>query len=116
MSYDITTDIKTHIDAKELFRRHYPQHFKAYGNSLCPFHNDTNSSLSFRNGSFKCFADHCDAHGDVIDLYQRIHGCDFREALKGLMAEAGIGSEKGPRKVATEEPLLTQAEEKQRPD
>jgi hypothetical protein len=116
MQTDITFDIKNNIDAKDLFRRHYPQHFKAYGNSLCPFHKDTDGSLSFRNGNFKCFADHCGARGDVIDLYQRIHGCDFREALKGLTAEAGIGSEKGRTKVATEEPILIQTEEKPRPD
>jgi len=116
MQIDITVEIKNNIDAKELFRRHYPQHFRAYGNSLCPFHKDTDCSLSLRNGSFKCFADDCGARGDVIDLYQRIHRCDFREALKGLQAEAGISSEKSRKKFATEEPQLPLTEEKPRPD
>jgi len=107
MRNGIIAQIKNSIDVKELFQRHYPRHFRAYGNSLCPFHKDTNGSLSFRNGGFKCFADKCGARGDVIDLYQRIHRCDFREALRGLQAEAGLTSNKGPQEVAVQkEPLL----------
>jgi hypothetical protein len=117
MQSDITVEIKNQIDTKELFRRHYPHHFKAYGNSLCPFHKDTDGSLSFRNGGFKCFSVHCDAHGDVIDLYMKIHGCDFREAIKGLQGETGITSKELQKRLVTEEsPLPPQAEEKPRPD
>ena len=116
MYNDITGDIKNNIDAKELFRRHYPHHFKAYGNSLCPFHHDTNGSLSFLNGYFKCFADHCGVHGDVIELYMKIHGCDFREAVKGLQAETGITSEEHLRKTVTEAAPLPDVGEGVKPD
>ena len=38
----------------------------------CPFHNDTNNSLSFSNakGLWKCFG--CDARGDVITLVKKL--------------------------------------------
>ncbi len=115
MQSDITVEIKNQIDAKELFRRHYPRHFRTYGNSLCPFHPDTNGSLSFRNGHFRCYSGRCGVHGDVIGLYREIHKCDFREAIKGLQAEIGIGPEKS-HKIASEESPLPQTEEKPRLD
>ena len=116
MKYDNIADIKNHIDAKVLFRRHYPHHFMAYGNSLCPFHHDTNGSLSFHNGNFKCFADHCGVHGDVIELYMKIHGCDFREAVEGLQAETWISNEQPACKHVGGEPPLAEAEEEIKPD
>lgn len=113
---DDITAIKSNIDVQELFQRHFPQHFRANGNSLCPFHNDTNDSLSFRNGSFKCFADHCGVRGDVIDLYMQIHGCDFREAVKVLQAETGTISGKPRRKTATGELQSLKAQRRPEPD
>src|SRR5208283_1808794 len=113
MGYDNLANIKNNIDAKELFRSHYPHHFKAYGNSHCPFHHDTNGSLSFLNGHFKCFADHCGVHGDVLELYMKIHSCSFGEAIKGLQAETGTtGNEQPRKKTAVEEPPLPPVEEK----
>jgi hypothetical protein len=52
--------------------------------TLCPFHHDTNPSLNIniKENYFKCFA--CDEGGDVIKLYQKLHGVSFQEALKEL--------------------------------
>ena len=53
---------------------------------LCPFHDDTDPSLSFfvneENGErwWKCRGA-CDAQGNLIDLFMRRHGIPFREAL-----------------------------------
>ena len=116
MPFNVATEIKNLIDPKELFRRHYPQHFKAYGNSLCPFHNDTNGSLGFRNGRFKCFAGHCGVSGDVFDLYMKIHDCGFSEAIKGLQTEARITPERQQRNVAAEKPPPPEAKDKSGPD
>ena len=40
--------------------------------AICPFHNDTNMSLSFSNakGLWRCFG--CDARGNVITLYKKL--------------------------------------------
>ena len=54
---------------------------------LCPFHDDTNSSLSFnlKNGAFKCFA--CGAKGgDLIAFHMLRTALPFVEACKNLGA------------------------------
>lgn len=58
--------------------------------ALCPFHDDTNPSLSInlKTGLFNCFA--CEAKGDVFAFYQRRHGCDFKTALNELGQMAGV--------------------------
>ena len=58
--------------------------------AVCPFHEDTNPSLSvnFKTGLFMCFA--CGAQGDVFKFYQDRHGCDFKEALAALGRQAGV--------------------------
>tara|TARA_R100001530_G_scaffold129507_1_gene99899 strand:+ start:513 stop:1328 length:816 start_codon:yes stop_codon:yes gene_type:complete len=40
----------------------------------CPFHNDTNYSLSFNNdnGLWKCFGTGCESKGDIITLIKRL--------------------------------------------
>jgi len=42
--------------------------------ALCPFHNDTNYSLSFSNekGLWKCFGCGCDAKGNVFGMIKRL--------------------------------------------
>jgi len=52
---------------------------------LCPFHDDTNASLSFsvKNGAFKCFA--CgEKGGDLIAFHMQRHALPFIEACKSL--------------------------------
>lgn len=50
----------------------------------CPIHDDKTPScaLYLDNNTFYCFG--CHKGGDVINLYQAIHGVDFKEAVKAL--------------------------------
>lgn len=54
----------------------------------CPFHNEKTPSFSFNpeTGRWSCFGA-CHAHGDVIDMHQRIYHLSNRdEARKSLMS------------------------------
>ena len=59
---------------------------------LCPFHADSNPSLtvSRQKQLFKCFA--CGEGGNVITFLQKYEGKDFKEALETLASRAGISS------------------------
>jgi len=52
--------------------------------SLCPFHEDSHPSLSFRvsKNTFRCFV--CGASGGTIDLVMRYLNKDFKEACRWL--------------------------------
>jgi len=56
----------------------------------CPFHKDSNPSLSanLNNGLFNCFG--CDAKGSVFDFYMKRYGVDFKTAKLRLTKIAGI--------------------------
>ena len=58
--------------------------------SLCPFHDDSHPSLSFRvsKNTFRCFV--CGASGGTIDLVMRHLHVDFREACRWLADENNI--------------------------
>lgn len=58
--------------------------------TLCPFHNDSNPSLSFhiRTNTYKCFV--CDAHGSTIDLAMQVLGKDFKETCQWLANEHNV--------------------------
>ncbi|MDA0027765.1 CHC2 zinc finger domain-containing protein [Brachyspira hyodysenteriae] len=49
--------------------------------SICPFHNDTNPSLSFniKDNYYHCFS--CGASGDNIKLVKEVLHCSFNEAI-----------------------------------
>lgn len=71
---------------------------KSYGNSgrwigLCPFHQEKNPSFCLDDnlGRFRCFS--CGIHGDCIEFLQQINQSDYKEALKGVKAFAGIEDE-----------------------
>ena len=55
--------------------------------ALCPFHDDSHPSLSFRvsRNTFRCFV--CGASGGTIDLVMRYLGKDFRDACRWLARE-----------------------------
>ncbi len=57
---------------------------------LCPYHEDSNPSLSFlvSKNTFRCFS--CGAHGGVVDLAMRVLGKGFREACEWLANEHNI--------------------------
>ena len=58
--------------------------------SLCPFHEDSHPSLSFRvsKNTYRCFV--CGASGGPIDLVMRHLHVDFREACRWLADEHNI--------------------------
>jgi len=58
--------------------------------SLCPFHEDSHPSLSFRvsKNTYRCFV--CGASGRTIDLVMRHLHVDFREACRWLADEHNI--------------------------
>ena len=58
--------------------------------SLCPFHEDSHPSLSFRvsKNTYRCFV--CGASGGTIDLVMRHLHVDFREACRWLADELNV--------------------------
>lgn len=57
---------------------------------LCPFHPEVTPSFFVNEGKgmYHCFS--CSAGGDVIDLHQRLHPVDFRQACLDLVGTATI--------------------------
>ena len=64
--------------------------------SICPFHNDTNPSLSISTDKriFKCFS--CGAGGDIFNFTMLYHKKSFREAIKILSEYLGIEDKQDP--------------------
>ena len=58
--------------------------------ALCPFHDDSNPSLTFnvRKNRYRCFV--CDAHGGTIDLVMRYLHKDFLSACRWLADENNL--------------------------
>ena len=55
-----------------------------HGMVSCPFHDDTNPSMSLRrHNRYKCFS--CGAKGDVIDLQMKLGEMGFIDAVKKLI-------------------------------
>lgn len=65
--------------------------------ALCPFHDDRrtpNLVLDLRDPDdehFHCYAGHCRAHGDVLDLVMRLEGVDLPAACALLAGPAAVG-------------------------
>ena len=57
--------------------------------ALCPFHDDSNPSLTFnvRKNRYRCFV--CDAHGGTIDLVMKYLNKDFLSACRWLNDVSG---------------------------
>ena len=57
---------------------------------LCPFHNDSNPSLSVSPSKklFKCFS--CNTSGNVISFVSKIENISYKEALKKVADKSGI--------------------------
>ncbi|MGA1841106.1 MAG: CHC2 zinc finger domain-containing protein [bacterium] len=57
---------------------------------LCPFHNDTQASLSVNPNKqlFKCFG--CNAAGDIFNFYMKKENVDFNTALARLAEKIGL--------------------------
>jgi hypothetical protein len=53
------------------------------GMSTCPLHDDKTASFSMRrHNRYRCFG--CDARGSVIDLYMKVQGVGFIQAVRAL--------------------------------
>ncbi len=83
-SYDID-EIKSRVTAQSVIG-HKPKH-ESQGKEFycCPIHNEKTPSFVWNKQEkyYHCFGA-CSSGGDVIDLYMKINGCDFRTALKEL--------------------------------
>lgn len=92
MSYKLDIDtIKKSLDIVDVISRYLTVTKK--GNryyALCPFHNDTNPSLTIskEKNIFKCYA--CGEGGNVITFIQKYEHIPFKEALFKAAEMAGI--------------------------
>jgi len=53
------------------------------GMAPCIFHDDRNPSMYVKNNFVHCFS--CGKTADVIEVYQKIHGATFPEAVEALL-------------------------------
>jgi len=65
--------------------RMYGLKINGRGRALCPFHDDHDPSMSFKNGRFRCWS--CGASGNSIDLVSRLLGVDALSAVRRLDAD-----------------------------
>lgn len=76
------------VDAAQKYGLEVSRHKKA----ICPFHQDTNPSLSFKDKRYTCFS--CGAKGDVIDLVgYLIHSRSAIDTVKELNHTYHLGIE-----------------------
>jgi len=88
-----TDEIKSRIDIVSYVQRHVPSLKKAGRNhkACCPFHNEKTPSFVVNpvRQTWHCFGA-CAEGGDLFTFAQKMHGWDFKEALRELAAEAGV--------------------------
>lgn len=72
------------VSAEDAARK-YGVHINEHGKALCPFHNDHNPSMTFRNGRYKCWA--CNVGGDSIDFTMKLFGLNALDAVRRLNAD-----------------------------
>ena len=67
---------------------------------ICPFCGSGRGQ--HKTGALKYYADTkfwrchaCGAHGDVIELYQKVKGCDFKTAIRDLAEQLGVNANVG---------------------
>ena len=89
----MTDEIKSRIDIVNYVQRHVPALKKAGRNhkACCPFHNEKTPSfvVNPERQSWHCFGA-CAEGGDLFTFAQKLHGWDFKEALRELANEAGV--------------------------
>ena len=89
----VTDEIKSRIDIVSYIQRHVPALQKAGRNhkACCPFHNEKTPSfvVNPERQTWHCFGA-CSEGGDLFTFAQKMHGWDFKEALRELAAEAGL--------------------------
>lgn len=81
------------------------------GFALCPFHDDTKPSLSFKDDFFKCFT--CNTSGDVFSFIQQFQKVGFSEAVKIASEITGIKLDEAPNnstKATTKKRIIEEVE------
>ena len=82
---------KNRLDIRQV-AQHYGLQIDRAGKALCPFHNDTHPSKSFKEQYFKCFS--CGEGGDVFKLAGQLLGTSKPiETLKILNSDFCLGLE-----------------------
>ena len=88
---DLVNEIRQKIDIVDLISEYIPlvQKGKNYF-GVCPFHNDTNPSMSVSREKqiYKCFS--CGASGNAFNFIMEYDHIDFKEAIKILGEKAGV--------------------------
>lgn len=81
MAINIFQEIHDRVSAEEA-ARYYGLIFDAKGRAICPFHDDTHPSMSFKHGRFRCWS--CGASGDAIDFVSHFFNLSLLDAAKKL--------------------------------
>lgn len=93
----VTDEIKSRIDIVNYVQRFVPSLKKAGRNykACCPFHNEKTPSFVVTpdKQTWRCFGA-CAEGGDIFSFAQKMHGWDFKEALRELGNEAGVQIQK----------------------
>lgn len=88
---DLVNEIRQKIDIVDLISEYIPlvQKGKNYF-GVCPFHNDTNPSMSVSREKqiYKCFS--CGASGNAFNFIMDYDHIEFKEAIKVLGEKAGV--------------------------
>ncbi|MCY3780335.1 MAG: DNA primase [Chloroflexi bacterium] len=89
----VTDEIKSRIDIVSYVQRFVPGLKKAGRNhkACCPFHTEKTPSfvVNPERQTWYCFGA-CAEGGDLFTFAQKLHGWDFKEALRELAHEAGV--------------------------
>ena len=82
---DLIHQIKA-INLADIVQQYTGMELRCNGNKLvglCPLHQEKTPSFTvFEDNHFKCFG--CGEYGDPVDFIQRLHGIDFKGALRLL--------------------------------
>ena len=92
MQNDKVNEVRAASDIVEIVSAYIPLTKKGKNHfGVCPFHDDTNPSMSVSNTKqiYKCFS--CGASGNVFNFVMDYEHVDFKEALAILAKKAGIG-------------------------
>lgn len=88
---EIVNRIINEVDIVDVVQEYVPLTLKSKNFwGVCPFHNDSNPSMSVNREKkiFKCFS--CGTGGDVITFVSKIENISFQEAVKKLASRIGI--------------------------
>lgn len=91
LEQDLVDQIQQNNDIVDVINEYIPLTKKGANYvCICPFHSDTNPSLTVSRSKqlFKCFA--CGEGGNVVSFVRKYDGLSFQEALKVLADRSGI--------------------------